>query len=351
MGIKGLFKLLKEFAPNSIHEKDEDEYHGKTIAIDVSLLLYQVIIAIRKSGSDILNEEGKSVSHLYGIFMKTTQFVNKGIKPLYIFDGKPPELKYDTLQVRKTIKEQSLIKMNEAQDPEERIKYFKRSVIITKEQFGECKELLNLMGIPFIDSPGEADAQCAYLAKKGLIWGVCTEDMDLLAFGTTRLLRNMLTMKSDKIIELELAVILKELGITYEQFVDISILLGCDYCPTIKLLGYKKALKMIKTYKNLDGIVNMIKSHKLNFKLPDNYKYKETEEYFKNPLVKDFDINITWKPSDKIKIIEYMCDKHGFNHYNINKKINNFNFELKKLLDMDNPIIEPTVAPIVAPVC
>lgn len=42
------------------------------------------------------------------------------------------------------------------------------------------------MGVPVIDAPTEAEAQCAVMAKAGLVYGVATEDMDCLTFGAPR---------------------------------------------------------------------------------------------------------------------------------------------------------------------
>ena len=40
-----------------------------------------------------MNESGDVTSHLMGFFYRTIRMVDHGIKPCYIFDGKPPELK------------------------------------------------------------------------------------------------------------------------------------------------------------------------------------------------------------------------------------------------------------------
>jgi flap endonuclease-1 len=92
MGIKNLLKFLSDF-PDLIEEKETTNYQGKKIAIDISILMYQVVIAIRNSGSDLTNDRGEITSHILGLFNKTLIFLEKGIIPVYVFDGKPPQLK------------------------------------------------------------------------------------------------------------------------------------------------------------------------------------------------------------------------------------------------------------------
>ena len=52
---------------------------------------------------------------------------------------------------------------------EEVDKFSRRTVRVTKEHNEECKKLLRLMGVPHVDAPCEAEAQCAALAKAGKV--------------------------------------------------------------------------------------------------------------------------------------------------------------------------------------
>lgn len=63
-------------------------------------------------------------------------------------------------------------------------RYSKRTVRVTAQHVEECKRLLALMGVPVVEAPGEAEAQCAAMCRAGLVYGVATEDMDALTFGT-----------------------------------------------------------------------------------------------------------------------------------------------------------------------
>lgn len=101
MGIKGLLKVISDNTNNCIIERDISFYRGKIIAIDASLILYKFIIAIRNTGYDYLNRNGKSSSHIYALFIKTLNFLKYGIKPIYVFDGQPPDLKKKLLNIGK----------------------------------------------------------------------------------------------------------------------------------------------------------------------------------------------------------------------------------------------------------
>jgi flap endonuclease-1 len=119
------------------------------------------------------------------------------IIPIYVFDGKPPEFKTKLINLRREVKQKANDKLTENITEEEKIKYFKRSVSISKKQIDECIELLELMGIPYIIAPEEADSQCAELVKCGIADGVLTEDMDIMTFGADKIYRNLTSYKKD----------------------------------------------------------------------------------------------------------------------------------------------------------
>ena len=98
-------------------------------------------------------------------------------------------MKNDILNSRREQRNKAKKKMSAAKDKDEKIKYFKRSVVISKKQLEECQYLLKLLGIPVINAPEEADSQCAWLAKNNLVYGVSTEDMDILIFGCKNLIK------------------------------------------------------------------------------------------------------------------------------------------------------------------
>ncbi|KAJ8925643.1 hypothetical protein NQ315_009488 [Exocentrus adspersus] len=187
MGILNLTKLLADVAPQAIKETDIKTYFGRKIAIDASMCLYQFLIAVRNESGQLTSIDGETTSHLLGTFYRTIRLVENGIKPVYVFDGKPPDLKSGELSKRqeKRVEAQKALDVaTEAGDVAEMDKFNRRLVKVTRQHAEDAKQLLSLMGIPYIDAPCEAEAQCAAMVKAGKVFATATEDMDALTFGS-----------------------------------------------------------------------------------------------------------------------------------------------------------------------
>lgn len=196
---------------------------------------------------ELRDSEGNLTGHLVGLFHRTIQFMENGVKPIWVFDGKPPELKSYVLDQRKENKlkaEEEKQVLIDAGDLEGAKRMAGRSVRVTPEMMEDAKKLLKLMGTPVIEAPGEAEAQCAIITSMGLTYATASEDMDSLTFGTNFLLRGF-NSKKEPIIQIELAQVLEGFGMTHEQFVDLCILCGCDYTTNIPGIGPVKAFKLI----------------------------------------------------------------------------------------------------------
>ena len=333
MGIPNLTKLLK--AHNLIENKSMDEFSGTIQAIDISMHLYQYMIGIiGAKGTHLKRKDGKTTTHLHGTFNKFVYFLKAGIIPIAVFDGKAPDIKSKTLQKRKRVKIQAKEKLKNVTglNEKERIKLVKRSFHLTELDIIEVKELLKLMGIPVIQAPEEADAQCAALSMAQKVHGVISEDKDILAFGANKLILNFSTKK--QIQEINLPYVKEILGLSYEQFVEICILLGTDYCNSIKNLGpmttykiYKETGSMEKFLKKVSEI-NKSKSKSKN----KNGKYI-VSKYFLNTWeqIKDYymtatvaepdDFEYVWGKPDVKGLIKLLCIENGFNEKRTKKRI------------------------------
>ena len=162
MGVK-----FKDIAtPEEIKLKDLE---GRTIAIDAYNTIYQFLSGIRqKDGSPLKDAEGNVTSHLSGLLYRTSSIVEKGIKPIYVFDGKPSEHKASTINKRQEIKEKSeeeWRKAVEAGDEELARKYAIRTSRMTPYIVESSKELLDYMGIPYVQASGEGEAQASYMVS------------------------------------------------------------------------------------------------------------------------------------------------------------------------------------------
>ena len=104
MGINGLMKLLSEECPGAIKEQEMENYTGRKVAIDASMAMYQFLIAVRTTGGQqqamLVNEAGEVTSHIQGMFNRTIKMMSTGIRPVYVFDGKPPQMKGGELAKR-----------------------------------------------------------------------------------------------------------------------------------------------------------------------------------------------------------------------------------------------------------
>jgi len=189
------------------------------------------------------------------------------------------------------------------------------------------------MGIPVIDAPEEADSQCACLTKSDIAYGVGSEDMDILTFGSKKLLRNISSSKKNDIVEYDLSKILEELKYSYQEFIDLCILLGCDYVEAIPGITPNDAYNIIKKHRS---IVNFLKSDdSIKYKFPENYRKDciAASSYFlecpHKPVISDqlklgiYDIN---------KIKDLLIKKYSYSRTKVDKiisKISNESFEKK----------------------
>lgn len=281
MGIKKLSKYIKE--NNIYYEIKLKDLVYKKIAIDISVLLYQIIISIRNSGDDLRNSKGEVTSHILGLFNKTVWLISNKIIPIFIFDGKPPEFKNDTINYRRDIRKKAKEKLKESITQAERIKYLKRTTHLTKKQIIESKQLLDLMGIQYLQADGEADVLCAKLSENNIVDYVFTEDMDILTFGANRIIKNL--FGKGKIEVIEQIKILKNFDLTYKQFIIFCIILGCDYHNIIFKMPLEEALTISRKYKLFDDITYSYK--KLNKSLIESiYNYFNNDIKIENISVK-----------------------------------------------------------------
>lgn len=297
-----------------------EDVSGKSIAIDAYNALYQFLSIIRQpDGTPLMDNKGRITSHLSGLLYRTTNLVENGIKPIYIFDGEPPELKDIEIQRRIKMKENAEAKYKEALgkgDLIEAKKYAQMTARLTNDMVEDAKKLLDAIGIPWIQAKSEGEAQAAYLVTKGDAWAVGSQDYDSLLFGSPRLVRNLTITGKRKLprknvyIEIspeliELSRTLNYLGITREQLIDLSILIGTDYNPDgFKGIGPKRALELIKKHGSLEEVLKVIGN-------PLNVDFNEIRSIFLNPQVNK-NYQIKWKELNESEVISILCYEHDF---------------------------------------
>lgn len=295
---------------------------GKILAIDAYNALYQFLSIIRQpDGTPLMDSKGRITSHLSGLFYRTVNFLEIGLKPIYIFDGTPPELKLKEIERRMEIKEKAEEEYREAierGDLEAARKAAQATARLTSEMVEDAKKLLEALGVPWIQAPSEGEAQAAAMTIKGDAWATVSQDYDSLLFGAPRLIRNLTISGRRKLpnkpvyVEVEPEIIfldrtLRELGLTREQLIDIAILLGTDYNPDgFKGIGPKRALKIVKTYSSLKAAIDcgaISNDFSINVDV--------IKEIFINPKV-SYDYKLSWGEINEEKIKRVLCDEHDF---------------------------------------
>ncbi|XP_064075073.1 flap endonuclease 1 [Vanessa tameamea] len=317
MGIIGLSKLIADIAPHAVKEMEIKNYFGRKVAIDASMSLYQFLIAVRSEGAQLTSVDGETTSHLMGTFYRTIRLVENGIKPVYVFDGKPPEMKSHQLNKRAERREEAekeLQKATEAGDSASIEKFNRRLVKVTKQHGEEARELLKLMGVPVVEAPCEAEAQCAALVKAGKVYAVATEDMDALTFGSNVLLRHLTFSEARKmpVQEFHLNQVLDGLELNHTEFIDLCILLGCDYCGSIRGIGPKRAIELIKQHRSIEDVLHNIDTNK--YQPPENWNFEDARRLFLNPEVTEGkDIELKWSDPDEDGLVKFLCGDKQFN--------------------------------------
>ena len=267
MGIKSLTKLIKVNSPDSIETSQLHKLSGRKVAIDASLFIYQCLMNVRYNGKSLKNDNDKVTSHISGIFYKTINYLSMNVTPIYIFDGKPPVEKDEIIKNRQERAECAKAGLEKATTDIEREKYEKQCIRLTKTHIDDIKRLLDLMGVSYLHIDGEAEAVASELCRIGYVDYVVTEDMDTLPFGCPNLIRNCLDRsqkRKDLISIIHLDKLLFDIGLTYEQFVELCILCGCDYCSNIQRVGNVKALSIMKEFGSIEKFVESKPKYKTN---------------------------------------------------------------------------------------
>ena len=313
---------------------------GKSIAIDAYNALYQFLAIIRQpDGTPLKDSTGRITSHLSGLLYRTSNLVEMGIKPIYVFDGTPPALKEVEIKRRMKAKEEALIKYEKAlkEGKIEEARTYAQATSRLKDYMAEdSKHLLDLMGIPWVQAPSEGEAQAAHIVKRGDADYCASQDYDSLLFGAPRLVRNVTISGRRKLpgrnvyIEVvpeivELEAVLKECGITHEQLIDVGILIGTDFNPNgVKGLGPKTALKLIKEY----GSIEEALPHLENAEFP--VEPRKIREIFLHPKVTD-NYRIEWREPDDEGVVDFICRQRDFSENRVRKALEKMRRGIKKL--------------------
>jgi flap endonuclease-1 len=302
---------------------------SRTLAVDAYNALYQFLAIIRQpDGTPLKDRQGRVTSHLSGLLYRTANLCEKGIKLSFIFDGKPPELKNLEIQRRRQIKQAAVIQYQRALKEgkfEEARTYAQATSTLKNLMIDDAKRLLTAMGVSWIQAPSEGEAQASYMASKGDVWAVASQDHDSLLFGAPRMVKNLAITgrrklpRKDAYVEVEpelveLSKALQALSITREQLIDVGILIGTDFNDGVKGIGPKTAVKLIQENGRLERIIEKDQS----IKIASNYN--SVREIFINPGVTS-DYSLNWSKPDEDKIVSFLCGERDFSEDRVRKAV------------------------------
>jgi len=304
-------------------KKKLDDFKGKIIAIDGFNALYQFLSIIRQpDGTPLKDSQGRVTSHLAGLIYRTANLMEFGIKPIYVFDGEPHPLKAKTVGERRIIRAKAREEWAEALekgDIERARTKAMASSRLTDEMIASSKGLLEKLGLPYIQAPGEGEAQASVIVAKEDAWGTASQDYDALLFGCPSLVRNLTVTGRRKMprknvyVEvvpelIDLGFNLGELSISREQLVDLAILVGTDFNEGIRGIGPKKALGLVRKH----GALEVVMKEK-NLEVEN---YEEVRKIFLKPNVTE-DYEIVWKEPDEDAVIDFLCGEFEFSRARI----------------------------------
>ena len=310
------------------------ELQGKILCVDAFNALYQFLSTIRQpDGTPLMDSKKRVTSHLSGVFYRNINLLDQGIKLVYVFDGRAPELKAKTHKKRQDVRDIAREKYEDAKEEVDVMgmkKYSSQLLRLDDEMIAESKDLLIAMGIPIIQAPSEGEAQAAQMARtNSKIYASVSQDYDSLLFGASRLIRNLTVSRKRKtysgyvgikpeIIELE-----KEfnfLEINLEQLICLGILVGTDYNPKgLPGIGQKKALDIVKRYKYPYEIFKSVEEQILSLPEEDRFNWQEIFALFYKPEVSNQDFE--FKQFDQEKIKEILVKRHDFSEERVQKQI------------------------------
>lgn len=313
-------------------------FKRKIVIVDAMNRIYKQTIGL------LQQNEGDTNLHVESIFRFAVGLIKFGMLPIFVFDGKSPKEKSGTITKRTNDKKKFLSKCDEIEDKSsnEYIKNYKKSYTLSRAKISECKKVLDLLGICYVNSPAEADQQCAALSLylRTSTAGVISDDLDVLMYGADKLLKSFSFNNSitadKKTIEIDKNKIISHLrtkanmiiaiaekpvlnNFNHENFIDFVILTGTtDYNvdpeKNIKIRGLSnKELFEICVLNNfsLPEITNILFDKDL---IDSKEKFAESwlniRKVYLHPKVIDPEtIEYNLKSVNKVDLVDFLCNE------------------------------------------
>ncbi len=316
-----------------------EDFSGKTLAVDAYNALYQFLAIIRgPTGEPLMDHQSRVTSHLSGLLYRTTNLAERGIRLVYVFDGKPPSLKDTEIKRRQVVKVQATTKYERAVSTgkfDEAKRYAQATSSLKDLMVDDARKLLGYLGVPIVQAPSEGEAQAAYMAGRGDVWGAVSQDYDSLLFGATRLVRNLAISGKRKLpmqeayvqVEpelIELESTLETLSLSQEELVDLGILIGTDFNPEgFKGIGPKTALKLIQEYGTIERIAES------DSRLVPPPHLERIRQIFLKPAVTS-NYHLMWRESEVEPLVSFLCGERDFSEQRVRTAVERANVAATK---------------------
>ncbi|MGD0257189.1 MAG: flap structure-specific endonuclease [Thermoplasmata archaeon] len=298
-----------------------DSLAGRTLAVDGFNAIYQFLATMRQRDGQLFTDaQGRVTSHLMGVFYRTTSLLGEGVLPVWVFDGRPPERKAGTIRQRIAAKERAEGQYQEALaagDLETARRKAAQTSHLTRPMVDEIVQLLAALGVPTVQAPGEGEAQAAYMAAQGVVWGSASEDYDSLLFGAPRLIRGLAarnrggTSPGAQIVDR--AELLARLGIDGEELILIGLLIGTDFNEGARGYGPKKALKLVREHLGFAPTLQRVGL--------DPAEGEEVARIFRDPPHTEVTA-VPFGPVDEDAVHRLLVAEHGFNEGRVKNAVN-----------------------------
>ncbi|NXQ29020.1 GEN endonuclease, partial [Alaudala cheleensis] len=250
MGVTYLWQILEPVR----QPVNLSSLRGKTLAVDLSLWVCEAQTVKKMVGV-------VTKPHLRNLFFRFSFFASMGIKLVFVMEGEAPRLKADTMSKRNEMR----------YGPSKKPGAVRTGRSLFKAMLKECLELLECLGVPWVQAAGEAEAMCAYLNAKGLVDGCITNDGDVFLYGAETVYRNFaMNAKDPHLDSYTMSSIKEKLGCDRESLIGLAVLLGCDYLPKgVPGVGKEQALKLIETLRG-QNLLQRFEQWKEQFQYDDN---------------------------------------------------------------------------------
>ena len=304
-----------------------DELQGQRIGVDAFLVAYQFLTSIRARGAEgdgapLRDESGNVVAHLMGFLDRSTSMLQVGIEPIYFFDGRPHQLKQDTIAGRRERKDSAKTRWQAAVqsgDFELAQRLGAQAVEFRPEMVQDAKRMFDLLGVGWVDCAMEGEGEAAVHCAAGRIDAVASQDWDVLLYGSPFMIRNLMAAGSrrrGRLISAErisLQHLLDKHELNQEQLVDLGIMIGTDFHPGIRGIGPKTGLKLIRKHGTMEAVAEI-----KGFELPEDLDH--IRGLFHSHPIAEGGLP-TPQPVDEDALREFLQGERGFSDQRLKRAL------------------------------